>query len=120
MRVVTVGKLLNILGHQNIIKVISKLYQTLKENIELLIVGGTVEGHEKYEKFLHELFINNNLFCIVNFIDYTPSVHKYLNNADLFCFTPTWEHSFPNVILEAMAMSLPVQAFNRCGINEQN
>lgn len=119
LRIVTVGKLVNISGHENIIIAISKLDQTIKENIELSIIGGRVEGHEEYEKYLHELVINNNLSCIVSFIGYTANVHKYLNNADLFCFTPTWEHSFPNVILEAMAMSLPVLAFNRGGIKEQ-
>lgn len=118
-RIVTVGKLVSISGHENIIKALVDIKDDIKKNIVLTIVGGSVNGHEEYEKMLHDLVSTNNLQDIVTFVGYTPDVNEYLNRADLFCFTPTWEHAFPTVVLEAMAMELPIIAYDKGGIKEQ-
>lgn len=114
--IVTVGKLVSISGHENIIRAISKLKINIRDKIKLTIVGGSVEGYEEYEDMLYKLADSNKN---INFTGYTNKVYDFLQEADLFCFTPNWEHAFPSVILEAMAMKLPILAYEKGGIPEQ-
>lgn len=118
-KIVTVGKLVKISGHENIIKAIHNIENDLRERISLTIIGGSVEGHSDYEQMLYSLVERLGLSNNVVFKGYQKDVHNYLNEADLFCFTPTWEHAFPTVVLEAMAMQLPIVAYNIGGISEQ-
>lgn len=117
--IVSVGKLVNITGHENLIEGVGMLPDYVKNNIQVIIVGGSAEGHENYEKSLKESVRVKGLENIVSFVGYQQNVVKFLDEADIFCFMTTWNHSFPTVVLEAEAMELPIIAFEKGGIPEQ-
>ncbi|WEK71721.1 MAG: glycosyltransferase [Candidatus Chryseobacterium colombiense] len=100
LRIVTVGRLIPVKNQVLIPKAIQLLEQ--KDNIFLEIVG---EGHlrSKLEYYVGKLNIN--------LVGNSNNVNKYLAKADFFILSSDSE-GFPNALLEAMAMGLPVISTN--------
>ncbi|MGB9980641.1 glycosyltransferase family 4 protein [Methanobacterium sp.] len=82
-------------------------------NTQLLIVGGGPQ-EESLKKLVNKLNIKGVLFLGEVTNDEVPF---YLKNSDIFVLSSLQE-GFPNVLLEAMALGLPVVATDVCGITE--
>ena len=116
---ISIGKLVSINGHHNVIKAIARLSKSEKSNLIFRIIGGTISGHEKYYRYLVNLIKKNSLEKVCILEGFKDNVYDYLISSDIFCFGTTWQHAFPNVILEAMSVGLPVISYSSGGINEQ-
>jgi glycosyltransferase involved in cell wall biosynthesis len=83
------------------LEVLSKL----PENYHLTLVGSGAE-----EEHLKDLVEERKLSDRVTFVGHKTNPYPYMKEADLFILTSEHE-GFPNVLLEANALGLPVVAF---------
>lgn len=99
-----VSRLLESKGLQNIIPSIPEIAQRSCCKINLTVVG---EG--PYRKNLEKLVSNMQLEQSVSFAGHIKkeSILQYYHNADIFIL-PSESEGMPNVVLEAMAVGLPV------------
>ena len=74
----------------------------------------TIIGSGEKESFLKELTIKLNLQERVTFLGHQPNPYIYMKRADLFLLTSQRE-GFPNVLLEANLLGLPIVAFASLG-----
>ncbi|MDN3512675.1 MAG: glycosyltransferase family 4 protein [Candidatus Jettenia sp.] len=81
-----------------------------------LMVGGGVQP--QYDEAINRLIKLNNLTDKVKIIPETKEVFKYYLISDIFVCN-SYIESFPRVVLEAMAFSLPIIATQVYGITEQ-
>ena len=89
-----------------------EMLSTKNENLKLLCVGGG-ENLEKTKK----MALRQNLHGKVIFTGYSEHVIGYLNAIDILVLPSLWE-GFPNAILQAMSMEIPVVASNVGGCPE--
>ncbi len=114
LRLVAVGNLIPLKGHDLTIKALKKLVDEGNNNISLEIAGrGPME--EELRGLVEELGLNDK----VKFVGYVPydDVVKLLNRSDVFVL-PSWYEALGCVYLEAMACGLPVIGCKGCGIDE--
>lgn len=96
-------------GHIYLFNAIKKM---TKNKIACLVVG---DGREK--KKLLDYVNKNNLNEFIFFTGYVENVQKYLKLMDVLAL-PSTQESFPRVMIEAMAMGVPVIGSNVGGIPE--
>lgn len=110
VRIVSVGRLTEQKGFSYLLTAMSILEE--KEQVKLIIVGegpmrGELQGHARL------LGLGER----VEFLGYRTDVLEILSTADIFISSSLWE-GFPTVILEAMAIGIPVIATDISGSNE--
>ena len=105
---VIVGALEDRKGHRTIFHVMNKLL----DRTHLLVIG-VGEMEEEYRRIVSELNIDDR----VHFLGYRRDVVGILKRVDLLVLTSRMEAT-PYVILEAMAVGLPVVVSNIYGIPE--
>ena len=97
--VVTVGRLQKQKNHTLLISAFAKL---TSKKIQLIIIG---EGELKSE--LKQQIASLNLTSNIHLLGRKNNPQDYLAQADAFVFSSNYE-GFPNVLLEALACSLPI------------
>lgn len=104
VRLTSVGRLAKIKQYDVMIKAF-KLINEEWPNSELYIYG---EGSERknLEKLIFDLELENTVFLLGK----TEEVYRALGNSDIYLMTSLQE-GFPNALGEAMAIGLPVVAF---------
>lgn len=90
--------------------IISKKYP----DIDLILIGEEIEKENLVKKFNKEGIFNRVIFKGI--VPYNE-VAYYMKVSELLVF-PTWAEGLPNVVMEAMAVGLPVIASNIDGIPE--
>lgn len=107
-----VGRLVAFKCPDILIEAVSRLNETIKNNIQLTIVG---DGQER--SHLEQMAQTRNLDDIINFVGKIPQVEilEYYRKADVFCF-PSIRESGGAVVLEAMACGLPCIVANTGGV----
>lgn len=96
---ISIGRLNQIKNHFMLIKAASLLTDV---DFKMQIIG---KGELK--EMLDSYIITTGMQEKVTIIDYTENPFSYLTRADCFVFTSNFE-GFPNVLLEALACSLPI------------
>ncbi|WP_164674228.1 glycosyltransferase [Maribacter litoralis] len=102
IRFITVGRLVEVKGHNRIINVLSKF----QKSFSYTIIG---DGPLKDEIFA--LAKKNNILENITHIPFTKNVSKYLNDSHFFLQGSLTE-GFPNALLESCAVGTPAIAFN--------
>lgn len=98
-----IGRLVKDKGIAELVHVFSLLQKT-NEDLILILVGEYESGLDPLPKAtLHEIEINPSILHI----NWTSHVEYYMQLADYFVF-PSHREGFPNVLLQAGAMGLPV------------
>ncbi|MEQ9667639.1 glycosyltransferase family 4 protein [Coleofasciculus sp. G2-EDA-02] len=114
VKLLFVGRLIAFKCPDILIDSISRLNETIKNRIQLTIVG---DGQERsnLEKRVQVLKLSN----MIQFVGKIPQKEtlNYYRQADLFCF-PSIRESGGTVVLEAMACGLPCIIANTGGISE--
>lgn len=85
-------------------------------NIEFAIVGGSVDGHEKYARAVAD---RASGLESVHLTGFHPDVTTALAAADVLIHVPRHEDPFPGVVMEGMLAGLPVVGSRSGGIPEQ-
>ncbi len=101
--------------HKGLIELIKafKIVVNKNQNLKLLIFGRG-EMKDSILKLINDLNLNNNIFLK----GFTSNPYKYLKNARCFVLTSYYE-GFSNSIIEAMACSCPIVAFDSPGGNRE-
>lgn len=108
---ITVGRLTEQKGQLVLLQAIRKVLDA-GEKIQCIIVGQG-EHREMLEIYASKLGVQNNVL----FLGKRDDIDRVLSVADIFCLPSYWE-GMPNVVLEAMAMGLPVVATAVAGTTE--
>lgn len=113
VKLIFIGKLVAQKGVDILIKSIKEIMRR-KYNVTLSIVGNG-DLQEEYEKLVLDLGLESN----VKFMGFVIGNEKFelLRNSDIFVF-PSNHESFGIVLIEAMALSLPVITTNITAIPE--
>ncbi|MDQ7032925.1 MAG: glycosyltransferase [Desulfonauticus sp.] len=99
--IITVGRLVHAKGHWHLLRIFKKLCEKEKD-LQLIIIG---DGPLK--DYLNTLSLQLCIQDKVFFAGFQKNPISWISRADLFVLTSIWE-GFPNVLLEAMAIGIPV------------
>lgn len=107
--VVAAGALYSIKGFDILIKAFKHVVSAVP-NARLYILGK--ERYEiGYKDYLNSLIVENNLIQSVFLLGHKSNPYPYFKFADLFVLSSRKE-GFPNVVLEALSLNIPVVATN--------
>lgn len=110
-----VGRITPLKGHEYFLKAASIIFRTMP-HLEVLIVGDTPKGKEKYKEELKLLSRRLGIADIVEFIEHTDDVAQIFNRLDLLVLASVVPEGFGRVVIEAQASGVPVVATRIGGI----
>lgn len=113
-----IGHINPIKGHEYLIQAIAHLKQHLNKPVAAVIAGARLESRSEYYKDLLTLRADLGLEDTVKFLGHHDDIPALLSAVDVFVLSSVAE-ACPMVVLEAMAMKLPVVASNVGGVPEQ-
>ncbi len=105
IKFITIGSLKEVKGHKYLITAFSKVVKNIP-NSKLIIIG---EGplRKELELLIKELALSNDIILMGR----KKNPYKYLSNTNIFILSSITE-GFPNVLIEAMALGLPIISTN--------
>lgn len=103
--IVSVGRFCKEKAFEHLISAFSKVHKVMS-GIGLVLVGDG-EYKERYNRTIDELGLTGDVY----FTGYQINPYKYMSKCDLFVLSSLSE-GFPNVLAEAMALSVPVISVN--------
>jgi len=113
--IIMVSKLIAIKGHMRLVAAAKRLEEKYN-NIEIAIVGGEVDKHEKYAENLRTA---TDSVESVHLVGFYPNIVEAFSGADVVVHVPAYEDPFPGVVLEGMLAGNPVVGARTGGIPEQ-
>lgn len=111
LKIITIGRIMKDKGINEFLEIASNVKRKNSE-IEFTLIGDST-GDEVLDQ---KVFISHNR-KIINYIESTNNVHKYLSENDLMLFL-SYREGMPRVILESMSVGLPVIAYDTIGVRE--
>ena len=112
VHLLTVGRLVEQKRHDRFIRLVARVVERMPERA----VTATLVGEGPLLHDLKKQVGDLGLTGVVRFVE-NPDMHAAYTQASLFVLTSDFEGT-PNVVLEAMAMALPVVAFSIGGVRE--
>lgn len=102
--IITVGRLADVKAQWHLIRIFSKLHETM--SCRLLVCGHGPE-EEYLQSLSHELKVDEDII----FLGWQKNPHKFMARSTVFALTSISE-ALPNVLVESMAVGCPVVAAN--------
>ncbi len=112
-----VGRLTPKKGHKEFLYAAKEISKAAPGQLCFLIVGGASHGEEAYGQEIRKLVAELGLQEQVRFTGHRRDIPRVMAAIDILVF-PSYAESFGNILLEAMAMQLPVIAFNSGAVPE--
>jgi len=109
LNLITVGQF----RHQKRHDLLLKMFAKLDEDYTLTIIG---DGNKRGE--LESLAKELGVIDRVAFLGHQKNPYAYIKQADIFVLTSEFE-GFPNVVLEANLLGLPIVAFKTDGVDKE-
>ncbi|HPB01702.1 MAG TPA: glycosyltransferase family 4 protein [Bacteroidales bacterium] len=109
------GRISPMKGHTEFIRAAAMLLEKTERNLFFVMGGGASVGEDDYATEIFGLakeLLPKNKYA---FIGQQPDLAGLLSTMDVYVF-PSHRESFGNVLLEAMAMQLPIVAVNAGGV----
>lgn len=111
------GRISPMKGHADFIRSAAELSKDMKKNLHFVMAGGASVGEEAFATEIYKLASALLSKDSYTFIEQQSNLAGLLSALDLYVF-PSHRESFGNVLLEAMAMQLPIIAVNAGGVND--
>jgi glycosyltransferase involved in cell wall biosynthesis len=109
------GRFTPMKGHREFLAAAKLLISRIKIQLKFLVVGGASEGEEEFQKEILKLAEDSGLTEHMIFAGFRQDVKEMMAVMDILAF-PSHKEAFGNVLIEAMAMSLPVVAADAGGV----
>jgi glycosyltransferase involved in cell wall biosynthesis len=120
LHVTTIAKFLWIKGHDYFVRMSVLVEKAMPGAVQFVIVGGREKGHERfYDTVLdlgRELGIRQSI-SILGQVTH-EEIPVVLSQTDIFVHLPRCQEGLGGVVCEAMAMGVPVVAFDSGGVRE--
>lgn len=111
------GRISPMKGHADFIHAAEMLLKSEKEKLFFVMAGGASVGEDAFAQEIYTLAAH----CLPKdsyvFISHQPDLAGLLSTLDVYVF-PSHRESFGNVLLEAMAMQLPIVSVNAGGVTD--
>ncbi|MCF7804248.1 MAG: glycosyltransferase [Candidatus Marinimicrobia bacterium] len=104
-----IGRVHHWKGQDYFLKMANKIHQDF-ENVRFIMVGDTFSGYEYLYENLSKLIQGFGLENVVYDLGYRRDIPNLLKGFDVFVLPSTLPDPLPTVVLEAMAMQVPVVA----------
>ncbi len=120
IKVIAIAKFVEAKGHEYFVKMAELLEVASPGTFECIIIGGKEKGHEQYYDKVLESAEKSGVLRSLKILGLLPheKIPEILSDADIFVHLPRCQEGLGGVILEAMAMGLPVVAFDSGGVRE--
>ncbi len=102
-------------GQPEFLRAAKIIKQQYTQPVTFLIIGGASYGEAGYENEIREMAKSFMFTDDLIFTGFRKDIPRLLAGMDILAF-PSHEESFGNVLLEAMAMKIPVVASNSGGV----
>ncbi|NNG26882.1 MAG: glycosyltransferase family 4 protein [Ignavibacteriaceae bacterium] len=112
-----VGRFTKMKGHREFLFAAKKIKEETNLDVLFLLVGGVSHGENKYAEEIKELVKELQLESHVMFTGWSDNIPQMMAAIDILTF-PSHKESFGNILLEAMAMGLPIIASNSGAVPE--
>ncbi len=109
------GRFTPMKGHREFMAAAKLLINRVNIPLKFLVVGGASEGEEAFEEEILKLAADSGLTNHMIFAGFRKDVKEMMAVMDILAF-PSHKEAFGNVLIEAMAMSLPVVAADAGGV----
>jgi glycosyltransferase involved in cell wall biosynthesis len=118
--VLTIGKFLRVKGHEHFVDLARRVESARPGLCRFVILGSKFPAHEGYFAWVRGLIEKFGLSRSIVVIDQVSheSVPAILSRASVYAHLPNWQEGFGGAIVEAMAMQVPVVAFDCGGVAE--
>jgi glycosyltransferase involved in cell wall biosynthesis len=118
--VLTIGKFLRVKGHEHFIAMARRVESAFPGRCSFVILGNKFPAHEGYFATVGDLIEKSALADSVYILDQVSheTVPAILSRCSVYVHLPNWQEGLGGTILEAMAMRVPVVAFNCGGVGE--
>ena len=118
--VLTIGKFLLVKGHEHFVALARRIEAAHPGLCRFVILGNKFPAHERYFTEVRSLIEKSGLSRSIAILDQVSheTVPAILSHCSVYVHLPNWQEGLGGAILEAMAMQVPVVAFNCGGIGE--
>jgi glycosyltransferase involved in cell wall biosynthesis len=118
--VVTIAKFLHAKGHEHFIKMAALCERAAPGTMQFVIVGDKLPGHEGYYNAMIHLIATLGLGSQVTIAGQMlhEDIPAVLAHSAVLAHLPNYQEGLGAAILEAMAMSVPIVAFDSGGVGE--
>jgi glycosyltransferase involved in cell wall biosynthesis len=116
----TIAKFLCVKGHDYFVRMAVLVEKALPGAIQFVIVGDRQKGHEKYYDSVLELAQQHGIRGSITIIGQVKheEIPALLSHTGVFVHLPRYQEGLGGVVCEAMAMGVPVVAFDSGGVGE--
>jgi len=112
-----VGRITPMKGHVEFLQAARQIHNEIRMKLIFLIVGEASYREKKYEQEIRSLVLKLQIEDKVIFTGFREDVPRMMAGIDILVF-PSYKESFPNTVLEGMAMKLPLIACNSGAVSE--
>ncbi|EXI72629.1 MAG TPA: glycosyl transferase [Candidatus Accumulibacter sp.] len=111
------GRISRLKGHADFIDLIARLKETVPD-IHGLIVGGQEDKHRRYLAGLEQAIVQRGLRGDVTFTGHRGDLREIMSVSSLVVSLSGKPESFGRTVLEALAIGVPVVAYDHGGVGE--
>ena len=120
VRITTIAKFLRVKGHDYFVRMAVLVEKAMPGAVQFVIVGDRQKGHERFYDTVvdlcRELGIRQSI-AIIGQVKH-EEIPAVLSQTDVFVHLPRYQEGLGGVVCEAMAMAVPVVAFDSGGVRE--
>jgi glycosyltransferase involved in cell wall biosynthesis len=119
-KIMTIAKFLWVKGHDYFVRMAVLVEKAMPGAVQFVIIGDRQQGHQRFYDTVMDLMRDAGMEKSIAVIGQVrhEEIPGYLQHTDIFVHLPRYQEGLGGVVCEAMAMGVPVVAFNSGGVGE--